>query len=121
MLDAVIALRCPDPYDPADGARFIVEFEKARYLHGDDTKAFEAHLGKDAHGRQVWSVRDLEECTLERVVRAAKDGLKMREIAEELGVNKSTVSRALKKAREDGWLPKENKARDPGELSEETF
>jgi hypothetical protein len=98
VLDVVIALQRPDPYDPADGARFVVEFDKARYLHGEDTKSFEAHLTTDEHGSQLWTTRDIEESTMERVIKLHGDGLNMREIADELGVNKSTVSRALRRA-----------------------
>jgi hypothetical protein len=104
VLDTVICLKRPIPYSPADGARFIVEFEKARYLHGIDTASFEAQLSTGKAGKQIWTTRDIEDATLERVVDLRRGGLRPGEIAKELGVNKSTVSRALKKARELGLV-----------------
>src|SRR5439155_17128590 len=92
----------PTPYNPADGARFIVEFEKARYIHGDDTKSFEAQLGLDPRGCQIWTTKDIEDSTMERVVALTKDGLKPAAIAKELSVHRSTVSRALTRAKQLG-------------------
>jgi hypothetical protein len=105
VLDAVISLRRPEPYDPAEGARFIVEFEKARHLRGDDAKAFEAKLGTDAQGRQCWTTLDIERSTVDRVVALYRDGItRVHELADELECNKSTASRALRKAKEMGLI-----------------
>jgi len=43
-LDVVIALKKPCDYKQSDGARFIVTFEKARSLYGNDVLPFEAQL-----------------------------------------------------------------------------
>ena len=111
VLDAVIGLKHPEPYDQADGARFIVEFEKARHIHGEDARTFEAHLTQDASSRQIWTTTDIEVSTLDRCVQAWNDGLhNVREIADELGVNKSNVSRALKKARAMGLIDQQKAA-----------
>lgn len=104
LLDTVIALRRPPDYSPQDGASFEVHFEKARQLHGDVVKPFEAKLATEAGGRSIWTTRDLDDSTFERVIALHGDGLKPREIAEELGVHRSQVSRHLKRAREEGRL-----------------
>ncbi len=105
VLDAVISLSRPEPYDPTEGARFIVEFEKARHIHGDDAKPFEACLGTDPHGHHCWTTADVEISTMERVVSLHRDGItKVHDIAEELGIHKSNVSRALRKARSQGLI-----------------
>ena len=39
VLDLVMALRRPVDYDPRQGARFEIHFEKARGLYGDATRA----------------------------------------------------------------------------------
>ncbi|MGH8802878.1 MAG: AAA family ATPase, partial [Casimicrobiaceae bacterium] len=108
VLDTVIALKRPEPYNPADGARFIVEFEKGRHVKGDGAQAFEAHLTADVHGRQVWATKTLDDSTLDRTIALYRDGLTgVRDIAAELGVAPSTVSRALKKAKAAGTIEPE--------------
>lgn len=105
VLDTIIALRHPPDYSPEQGARFEVHFEKARHLHGESTRPFEAWLTAGTDGRQCWTVRTLDDSTRDRVVRLTLDGMTGKEIAEELEVNKSTVSRAQRRAREAGLLP----------------
>jgi hypothetical protein len=97
LLDVVISLRRPSDYDPASGACFELHYEKARHLHGEYTAPIEAKLAKDDEGLACWTYRPLEETTLERVVELANDDLSQTEIADELQLNKSTVSRAWKK------------------------
>jgi hypothetical protein len=104
LLDVVLSLRHPTDYDPAQGAVFEVHFEKARGLYGDDTKPFEAKLTADQDGQQTWVTRDVVQTTLERVIELKGLGMKQNDIASELGVNKSTVCRALKKAKELGLM-----------------
>ncbi len=44
VLDTSISLRRPNDYVPTEGARFEVHFEKARGIHEDRAKPFEAKL-----------------------------------------------------------------------------
>ena len=104
ILDVVINLRRPPDYKPSEGAKFEVHFEKGRDLQGDDAEPFEVALIKDEHGNQTWAMSTLEDSTFDRVVALAKEGLKQFEIADELGVNKSTVSRHHKRASELGMI-----------------
>ena len=101
VLDTVIALRRPPDYKPEQGAVFEVHFEKARGIYGDDTQSFEAVLINAPDGSQSWTTRSLEESTFERVVSLYRDGLKPTEIANELGKNRSTISRHINKAKEE--------------------
>jgi hypothetical protein len=102
VLDTVIALRRPNDYDPRQGAVFEVHFEKARGIHGDDVNPLEANLMMGEDGSMEWGNRLLEESTFDKIVSLDKEGLNQKDIAEELGVNKSTVSRHLKSARARG-------------------
>jgi hypothetical protein len=99
VLDSVIALKRPDDYQPDQGARFEVHFEKNRGFHGDDAKAFEATLGAGG-----WAMRDLADADMARVVGLTADGMSVRDIAEETGFTKSRVSRLQAKAREAGLM-----------------
>lgn len=104
ILDTVIALRHPADYDPSTGAQFEVHFEKSRGIYGDDVKPFIAKLGTNAAGGRAWSMCDLEQSTLDKVIDLRREGISRTDIAEHLGIHKSTVSRHLKRAKEGGLV-----------------
>jgi putative DNA primase/helicase len=60
VLDTSISLRRPQDYNPAEGARFEVHLEKARGVHGDAAKPFEARY-EVRNGAAVWTTRDVVE------------------------------------------------------------
>lgn len=109
LLDAVIGLSRPSDYDPSQGAVFVSEFTKARNLAGADAESLEFTLSGD-EDRAEWVWRTVESSTYDRIVALTKDGLKPGEICAELEINKSTVSRHLRKARELGDVQPEAKA-----------
>ncbi|MBB57243.1 MAG: RNA polymerase subunit sigma-70 [Rhodospirillaceae bacterium] len=99
VLDTVLRLEHPSDYRAEDGARFEVHIDKGRGIFGDDAKSFEAKLAGN-----VWSFKDLDDAQYIRVVELSKDGMTVRDIAEETGISKSTVNRMQKKARADGEI-----------------
>ena len=100
-MDTIIKLKHPPQYEPADGAKFDVHFEKSRGFYGDDAKSISVSLDSKTG---TWSFQDLSETTFDLVVELHRDGLKPIEITNELEVNRSTVSRHLKKARTQGLI-----------------
>jgi hypothetical protein len=111
LLDVVISLRRPPDYDPTIGACFEVHFEKARHMYGNDTTPIEATLTTDTDGLACWAFRLVEDTTFDRVVELANQDLTQRDIASELGLSRSTVSRAWHKADDAGMLEKKNSAK----------
>lgn len=114
VLDTVIALKKSSDYEPEQGARFEVHFEKTRGFCGKDALPFVVHMSVTnscadySLGKVEWSVMSLEASLLERVVALSKEGLKQHEIAIELGMGKEKqyeISRKLKKAKEIGLIP----------------
>ena len=104
ILDTVIALKRPHDYNPTEGARFIVEFEKARGLCGDGAKSFEARLETN-NGGFTWSMREIADANYERVKELLlAGGLSLRDIAKETGISKSTVERLKKRAEAEGLM-----------------
>jgi hypothetical protein len=103
-LDAVIKLQRPSDYRQEQDARFEIHFEKSRNGAGEDARPIEATLGKDGDGRACWTWRSVEEGTYDRVVTLADEGFRPGEIAAELGINKSNISRHLKRARVEGLI-----------------
>lgn len=110
LLDVVIGLSRPKDYDPQQGAVFVVEFSKARNLVGDQAESIELELDV-ADDRATWRCRTVEASTFERVVDLANEGLKPNDIALELDINKSSVSRHLRTARENGLIQADKAAR----------
>lgn len=104
LLDIVIGLRRPADYLPQDGAVFEIHYEKARHLSGNDVAAIEAKLEENEAASPAWTWRPVEQSTQDRVVALANEGLSQKEIAEELGVNKSNVSRAMRAAKQNGQI-----------------
>lgn len=104
LLDTVICLRHPCDYSPVDGAVFEISFDKARNLLGEQTDSFEAKLTTNKEGIQAWTTRKVSASNYDRVVALAQEGLTMPEISTELGLNRSTVSRTVRRATEDGKI-----------------
>jgi putative DNA primase/helicase len=104
VLDTVLSLRRPVDYQPDQGAVFEIHYEKARGLYGDDVQPIEARLTTAPDGTMEWTTRAVEACTFERVVSLLNEGMNQKDIAQELGLNKSTVSRHARKAKREGLL-----------------
>ena len=103
ILDVVIELKRPVDYQPDQGARFIVNFIKARHLSGNESQSFEAML-MTIDDKQTWTTKPASESTLDQVVELANLKMSQTEIAKELELNKSTVCRAFKTAQEKGLI-----------------
>ena len=106
LLDAVISLKQPSDYDEQQGARFEVRFKKSRNHYGKSLDPFEAWLQADHTGAPAWALKPLSETTRDRVVELAKEGLSDREIAQELGKDRTTIFKTRKKAEDAGLLPR---------------
>ena len=104
LLDVSIGLSRPKDYTPEQGAVFVAEFTKGRHLTGNSAEGLEFTLaGTD--DKAEWECRTIEHSTYDRVVALTKEGLTPGEICAELDINKSNVSRHIKKAREAGDVP----------------
>lgn len=104
VLDTVIALRRPSNYLPSEGARFEVHVEKARGVAGAELDPFEARM-EIRDGAVLWSWEPLDDVVYERVVELSSvKGLNVRDIAEELKISKSKVSRMQQRAVAEGKL-----------------
>lgn len=109
ILDTVISLKRPPDYEAEQGAKFEVHFEKGRELHGVDADPFEAALITNEHGVQTWSISKLADATFDRVISLANEGLSQTEIAIELDIHKSNVSRHMRKGRDAGLIKGDSK------------
>jgi hypothetical protein len=103
LLDVVISLRNPQDYDPKEGARFEVHYEKARHLFGTDAEAFEAAINPQTPGG--WDVTSIEHNVDEQIIERLALGLSMSDIGRELGLHKSNISRRVRELRNRGVIP----------------
>jgi hypothetical protein len=101
LLDIVIQLKRAGDYDPRTGATFTWAVTKGRHLYGDDAAELDLTLTMD-DGVARWGFKEAEASSAERILALADEGMTAPMIAEELGINRSTAWRALKKA---GRLP----------------
>ena len=92
MPDTSFCLHRPSDHSATEGARFEVHIEKARGIHGEHVKPFEARL-ELSDGTAAWSMKDVEDADRLRVVALLATGMTVREIAEEIGIGKSVVHR----------------------------
>lgn len=97
ILDTVINLKRPNDYEPSQGARFEIHFEKSRNMLGEDTKPLICQLTDGG-----WEYHHLEASNYKRVVELLKEGYSQKEITDELGLSKGQVSKLAKQARESG-------------------
>lgn len=103
ILDTVITLRKPENYDPREGARFEIHYEKARGFYGEDAAPFEANL-REENGQFLWHIQEIKDPQLDKLIELKKNGLSQRNIAEEIGMSPATINRRLKEAKEKGLL-----------------
>jgi hypothetical protein len=104
VLDTVISLKRPDDYIATQGSRFVLTYEKSRGFHGNDAKPFEAHLATNKENNPCWVISDVEASTADKIIAMLNDGMSQKEIAEDLGLNKSTVYRHVQKAKGAGLI-----------------
>jgi hypothetical protein len=118
LLDTVISLRRPSDYTPDQGARFEVHFEKARALYGEDVDPIDVRMETLPDGSQAWSTQRVADSTDGQIIEMADMGMTTREIGTELGINHSTVVRALARLKDAGrYNPKPKAPRKPREPS----
>ena len=103
VLDTIVCLQQPKNYTSSDGARFEVNYEKARGLSGDDAAPFEAKL-EIRDGAAIWTTKDIEDRATKQIAALLGQKLSQRDIAVELGISKSAVNRHVKKARALGLI-----------------
>ncbi|MCD6056411.1 MAG: hypothetical protein K0R12_1373 [Gammaproteobacteria bacterium] len=101
VLDTVMTLKpslslAADKNDNGEqGACFEVHFEKHRGFYGESTKPFKAELITGADGSHHWQYHRLEANPAEQIALLKAQGYSYQQIADQVGVSKSTVSRYL--------------------------
>lgn len=93
LLDSVVTLKHPSDYNPSEGLRCIVEYEKSRGFYGDAAKSFDVRMSAGPSGETLWTVSDPEVSIESRALQFFRDGMSVRDVADELGISKSRAHR----------------------------
>lgn len=105
VLDTCIRLQRPADHQASDGACFELHFEKNRGFSGKSAESMLIELQLNSNGTQRWQFQALENSTFDKVVTLFNSGVTVqKDIADEVGVHNSVVSKHLKKAREGGLI-----------------
>jgi hypothetical protein len=93
LLDTVINLKHPIDYNPSEGLRAELQFEKTRAMLGNDAKPFEITMSGGEYGGAVWTFRELDDVREKQAAALFAQGMSVRDVAEELGISKSAAGR----------------------------
>ena len=93
LLDTVITLKHPPDYSPSEGLRCEVHFEKTRSMLSQAAKPFEVKLETGPDGTALWVCRNLENIKAQQAAELFSGKMSVRDVAEELGISKSTAQR----------------------------
>lgn len=105
VLDTVMSLKHPADYQPSEGARFEIHFDKSRGIHGDAVSPIEAKY-ETIDGRAQWTWKTCADAMTDRVAELLNEGLSQHAIAKTLGIGLATVNRHKKKAEAAGKVEK---------------
>jgi hypothetical protein len=107
VLDTVIILKHSDDYKPEEGARFEVEFTKARHFSGADARSFQAVLKNDGENKWWWELSDApEDEELVQIAAMKNNDCTIKQIVEGTKLSKSQVEYRLNKAKEKNLITK---------------
>lgn len=98
ILDSVLSLRHPMGYQPDDGARFEIHFEKSRSFAGTDAESILAWADTNPDGTQSWLWEPCQADKQKQVMELHAQGKSVRAIAALTDLSKSTIERWLQKA-----------------------
>jgi putative DNA primase/helicase len=93
LLDTVITLKHPSDYEPSEGLRCEVHFEKTRSMLAQAAKPFEVKLETGSDGRAIWISRDLGNIKAQQAAEMFLAKMSVRDVAEELNISKSSAQR----------------------------
>jgi putative DNA primase/helicase len=89
-IDTSIILRQPGDYETEEGCRFVMEFKKNRVVCGDHFLLADQEFH---YSNGLWSCDDAKVKTKTKIIELLENGVKNKDIAEELGVSAAYVSK----------------------------
>lgn len=103
ILDTVILLKHSNDYEASAGACFEIYFEKSRGMYGESVNPISCQLIEGS-----WHYALVEESNYQKAIELFNEGLKQRDIAEELSLSPGQISKLITKAKQLGKITKSN-------------
>jgi putative DNA primase/helicase len=121
ILDTVVALKKPDDYDPAEGMRVAIEFEKSRNLDGGEIPSIEVKLTTD-NQTAVFVVTETQTDPISIVHELLATGATRSEILKAVNMDRFQISRLQKKAESmgRGFVLPDTRKKNPKASSEKS-
>jgi len=118
-VDTSIILKHPFDYVPEDGARYIVNFVKARVSTNNLSLISDTQfqLREDKDGQPTWAWGNVKRETRLEVIRMIDEGSSQQEIAVALGITKGRVSQIKKTAINEDYLSSKGNLTQRGHLA----
>ena len=115
-IDVSITLKRPFNYIAEDGAKFIVNFQKARVSTKDLSKIADTQfqLSQDEQGGLVWTWGNVRHEKRTEVLKLFDEGMTAKDVVDTLGVSKGYVSKIKTQAIKDGILSTHGKLSQSG-------
>lgn len=113
ILDVVLHLRRPADYQPSQGARFEVHFEKARGLVNEAVEPFEAWLKLDDE-QATWTTGSIEDFRLAKTAALFRDGCTIKEVMQQTNVSRSTAFRHRNIIKQNAVKAQSQRRKRPG-------
>ena len=101
ILDTVINLKRPDDYDPADGMRCELSFEKARNLDGGEITTLAVEFSTKS-GKAVFTSSEIKADAINQVHDLIKEGASRTEISKSTGLDRFQLNRLQGRAKAQG-------------------
>ena len=101
ILDTVVNLKQPDDYDPADGMRCELSFEKARNLDGGEVTTLAVGFSTQS-GKAVFTSSEIKADAVSQVHDLIKDGATRSEISKATGLDRFQLRRLQDRAKSQG-------------------
>ena len=101
ILDTVINLKRPDDYDPADGMRCELSFEKARNLDGGEITTLAVEFSTKS-GKAVFMSSEIKADAINQVHDLIKEGASRTEISKSTGLDRFQLNRLQDRAKAQG-------------------
>jgi len=115
-IDFIIKLSRPSNYNPTEGARFDIEFQKSRNIVGKNAEGFELSISENQKGELIWLANNKPSLRKEIIFALLTSGKfeTQKELAEKLDIQSPYITKIKKYYTKKEYLNKEGNLTSEG-------